>query len=62
MTKFHFDCTQGSKEISKKFVNVTKTQKSRYLESETFFLQIKKLFNYTSRATYGKNAFVVEET
>ena len=30
----------------------TKTQKSRYLENETlFFFQIKKLINYTSRAT-----------
>ena len=40
-----------------KFVNVTKTQKSRYLESETFFLQIKKLFNYTSRATLWQKCF-----
>ena len=30
----------------------TKTQKSRYLENETlFFLEIKKLINYISRAT-----------
>ena len=35
-----------------KFVNFTKTQKSRYLQNETsFFLQIKKFINYTSRAT-----------
>ena len=35
-----------------KFLNFRKTQKSRYLENETlFFLQIKKLINYTSRAT-----------
>ena len=35
-----------------KFVDFKKTQKSRYLESETlFFLQIKKFINYTSRAT-----------
>ena len=40
-----------------KFVNVTKTQKSRYLKSETFFLQIKKLFNYTSRATIWQKCF-----
>ena len=34
-----------------KFVDFTKTQKSRYLEKETlFFLQIKELINYTSRA------------
>ena len=34
-----------------KFVDLTKTQKSGYLENETFFLQIKQLFNFTSRAT-----------
>ena len=35
-----------------KFVDFTKTQKSRYLENETLvFLQIKKLINCTSRAT-----------
>ena len=35
-----------------KFLNFRKTQKSRYLENETLFsLQIKKLINYTSRAT-----------
>ena len=37
-----------------KSVDFTKTQKSRYVENETFFLQIKKFINYTSRATYGK--------
>ena len=35
-----------------KSVDFTKTQKSRYLENKTlFFLQIKKIINYTSRAT-----------
>ena len=35
-----------------KFVDFTKTQKSRYLENETLlFLQIKKFTNYTSSAT-----------
>ena len=34
-----------------KSVEFTKTQKSRYLENETFFLEIKKFMNYTSRAT-----------
>ena len=29
-----------------KFVNFTKTQESRYLENETFFLQIKKFITY----------------
>ena len=32
-------------------VDFTKTQKSRYLENEKFLLQIKKIINYTSRAT-----------
>ena len=34
-----------------KFVDFTKVQKSRYLKDETFFLQIKKIINYTSRTT-----------
>ena len=34
-----------------KSAGFTKTQKSRYLENETFFLQIKKFINYTSRVT-----------
>ena len=35
-----------------KSADFKKTQKSRYLEKETlFFLQIKKIINYTSRAT-----------
>ena len=34
-----------------KSVDFTKTQKSRYLENETLFLQIKKIINYTGRAT-----------
>ena len=35
-----------------KSVYFTKSQKYRYFENETlFFLQIKKLNNYTSRAT-----------
>ena len=28
-----------------KFVDFTKTQKSRYLKNETFFIQIKKFIN-----------------
>ena len=45
-----------------KSVDFTKTQKSRYLENETlFFLQLKKIINYTSRATFmTKNSFVAE--
>ena len=34
-----------------KSMDFTKTQKSRYLENKTFFLQIKKFINYTSKAT-----------
>ena len=36
-----------------KFVDFTKTQKSRYLENETFFLQIKKLSTHQG-LLYGK--------
>ena len=43
-----------------KFAGFTKTQKSRYLKNETFFLQIKKFINYTSKNR--KNSFVVEVT
>ena len=32
-------------------VDFTKIQKFKYLENETFFLQIKQLINYTLRAT-----------
>ena len=40
-----------------------KTQKSRYLENKTFFLQIKKFIDYTSRATLlEKNSSVVDVT
>ena len=43
-----------------KFAGFTKTQK--YLESETlFFLQIKKIINYPSKAYFmAKNTFVAE--
>ena len=34
-----------------KSVDFLKKQKSRYLENETFFLQMKKFSNYISRAT-----------
>ena len=46
-----------------KSVDFTKTQKSRYLENETlFFLQIKKIINYTSRANLCKKKIVAEVT
>ena len=34
-----------------KFADFAKAGKSRYLKNETFFPQIKKFINYTSRAT-----------
>ena len=46
-----------------KFVDFTKTEKSRYLKNETFFLQMKRFINYKSRATlWQKNTFVGEVT
>ena len=57
LTKFHFDSTQDSKEISVsmmhmmtsqslKSIDFTKTEKSRYLESKSFFFT-----TYISQAT-----------
>ena len=45
-----------------KVVDLTKTQRSRYLSSKTlFFLQIKKFVNNASKATlWQKNTFVAE--
>ena len=77
LTEFHSDGTQDSKEISRtnfyyvamlmvtsqilKFVDFTKTQKSRYLKNETLFLfQIKKFINCSSGANLAKNSFVAE--
>ena len=46
-----------------KSVDFTKTQKSTYLKNRTFLFQIKKIINYTSRATLlQKNGFVAEVT
>ena len=46
-----------------KFLDFTKTQKSRYLESETwFFLQIKKLIKHQGLLYGKKNTFVMEVT
>ena len=49
-----------------KSLDFTKTQKSRCLENEAFFLQIKKICNYTSSATLSQKitevTFVAEVT
>ena len=42
---------------SLKSMAFTKTQKSRYLENKTFFLQIKKIINSASRATLWQKQF-----
>ena len=44
-----------------KFVDLTKTKESRYLENDTFFFSNKKI-NYTSRATLWQNSFVAGVT
>ena len=46
------------------FVDLTTTQKSKYLKNKTFFLQIKKFINYTSRTTLWQKiyTFVAEAT
>ena len=58
MCNFHYAAMCMSQIL--KFAGFTKTQK--YLESETiFFLQIKKIINYTSKAYFmAKNTFVAE--
>ena len=44
-----------------KSMDFTKAQKSRFLEKETFFLQIKRFINYSSRVTlWQKKNFVAE--
>ena len=50
---FHYVAMPTTTPQILKSVDFTKTQKSRYLQSETlFFLQIKKFINYTLRATW----------
>ena len=48
---FHYAAMSMMTSQILKFVDFTKTQKSRYLKNETFLLQIKKFIDYTSRAT-----------
>ena len=45
-----------------KCVDFTKTQKSRYLENETFFLKIKKSLNTHQGLLIAKNNSVAEVT
>ena len=39
------------------FVDFPKTQKSKYLKNETFFLRIKKFISYTSRTDLWEKYF-----
>ena len=46
-----------------KSVDFTKTQKSRYLENKTFFLQIKKILLITLQGLlFDENSFVLGES
>ena len=45
-----------------KFVDFTKTRKSRYLLKETFLLEIKKLLMHIKGYFMAKNSFVAEVT
>ena len=47
---FHYVAVPTMTSQILKSKDFTKTQKSRYLENETFFIQIKKSINYTSKA------------
>ena len=52
MCNFHYVAMLMMTSHILKFVDFTKTQKSRYLKNKTlFFLQIKKFINYILRAT-----------
>ena len=46
--------------VTSRILKFHKTEKSRYLENETFFLQRKKFLNYRSVATLA--TFVAEVT
>ena len=48
---FHYAAMSMMTSYILQLLDFTKTQKSKYLENETFFLQMKKFINYTSRAT-----------
>ena len=64
--KYNFHCVAMPVLLPQilKSEDFTKTKKLWYLEKEmSFFLQIKKFINYTSRATlWQKNSFVAEVT
>ena len=52
MCNFHYEAMPMMTSQILRSVDFTKLQKPRYLENETsFFLQINKFINYTSKAT-----------
>ena len=62
LQKINISVTMMMSQISKS-VDFTKTQKSTYLKNRTFLFQLKKIINYTSRATLlQKNDFAAEVT
>ena len=50
MGKFHYVAMPMMTSQILKSLDLTKTQKPRYVENKTFFLQIRKFMNCTSRA------------
>ena len=48
---WNFEILNEKKNEILESVDFTKTKESIYLENETFYLQLKKIINYTSRAT-----------
>ena len=48
---WNFEILNEKKKEILESVDFTKTKESIYLENETFYLQLKKIINYTSRAT-----------
>ena len=60
---FHYAAMSMMTSRILKSVDFTKTQNSRYLANETFFIQIKKLMNYIrGQLLYGKNTFAAQLT
>ena len=61
---FHYAAMSMMTSQILQFMDFTETQKSKYLQKETlFYLEIKKIINYTSKTTlWQKNTFVAELT
>ena len=62
MRNFHYEAVPMMTSQILKSVDFTKTQKSRYLESKTFFSSKKDIKCASRAALCAKNSFVAEVT